>query len=1219
MHMAQPVPEQPQLLKAFCVLEGWFAGPAPGSTCPEAGDICISDRRSEDTKTPCVTHLPSLKVIEKELNHRHAGRTFNTRSLQRLMERLAKELLAVLYREGPSTEGIFRRAASGTALRELREALDRGLDIDMGSQPADLLAVVLKVSASDLQMQELLPGLASSRTYLELLSLQDFLRNIPSKLLVEDLYEEWMAAIQKTSTEEKIAELKVWSFGRAKWPRRQRRREPSGKNLSGCPPSLLEHLEESGGDTMVEGETAEVPPSSTAMTSNSATEPLEKLEEPRSPSEERRVMPRKGLCQPHLEMEEDLFTQQELLAVLHQEGPSTEGIFRRAASGTALRELREALDRGLDIDMGSQPADLLAVALKVSASDLQMEELLAGLAFLRVHLEPLSLQDFLRNIPSKLLVEDLYEEWMAAIEKTSTVEKIEALKVELLYVLLHSNKSFVCTCFCFLDGHVEEPRGPGGRADKDHQVKAFLDAPSSLLDNLKESGGDTVVEGETAEHCGIERFAGSLQEKEKGRNQKRRQTHGDDSDNVVEKKRRKRNNISGGGTRKRYRNIQRVRKPRVMPRKGLCQPHLEMEEDSVTEQELLAVLRQKGPSTEGIFRRAATGTALRELREALDRGLDVDMGSQPADLLAVILKDFLRNIPSKLLVEDLYEEWMAAMERCSMEEKMEEMKVPAFGRAKWPHRRNRREPSGTSIFNCNDLPEFDRVSREDGKAEEPFRGKKDKEKERKRKRIEVWAEEDDSQMEKKRKKRGNVSGDGAKKRHRKVQRFRKPRVMPRKGLCQPHLEMEEDSVTEQELLAVLRQEGPSTEGIFRRAATGTALRELREALDRGLDVDIGSQPADLLAVILKDFLRNIPSKLLVEDLYEEWMAALERCSMEEKMEEMKVPAFGRAKWPRRQSRREQSGKNLSGCPPILPENLKGAGGDTVVESKMAEHCEMERFAGSPKDKEKERKRKRIEVWGEEDDSQMEKKRKKRGNVSGDGAKKRHRKVQRFRKPRVMPRKGLCQPHLEMEVDSVTEQELLAVLRQEGPSTEGIFCRATSGTALRELREALDRGLDVDMGSQPADLLAVILKDFLRNIPSKLLVEDLYEEWMAAMERCSMEEKMEEMKVPAFGRAKWPRRQSRREPSGTSIFNCNDLPEFDRVSREAGKAEEPFRGKKDKEKERKRKRIEVWGEEDDSQMEKKRKKRGNVSGDGARKRHRKVQRFRKPRSRFPVSS
>nr|XP_021154827.1 T-cell activation Rho GTPase-activating protein-like [Columba livia] len=60
--------------------------------------------------------------------------------------------------------------------------------------------------------------------------------------------------------------------------------------------------------------------------------------------------------------------------------------------------------------------------------------------------------------------------------------------------------------------------------------------------------------------------------------------------------------------------------------------------------------------------------------------------------------------------------------------------------------------------------------------------------------------------------------------------------------------------------------------------------------------------------------------------------------------------------------------------------------------------EERRFAGSPKDKEKERKRKRKLVWREEDDSQMEKKRKKRGNVLGDRAR-RYRKVQRFRKPR----------------------------------------------------------------------------------------------------------------------------------------------------------------------------------------------------------------------------
>ncbi|XP_052646896.1 T-cell activation Rho GTPase-activating protein-like [Harpia harpyja] len=94
------------------------------------------------------------------------------------------------------------------------------------------------------------------------------------------------------------------------------------------------------------------------------------------------------------------------------------------------------------------------------------------------------------------------------------------------------------------------------------------------------------------------------------------------------------------------------------------------------------------------------------------------------------------------------------------------------------------------------------------------------------------------------------------------------------------------------------------------------------------------------------------------------------------------------------------------------------------------------------------------------------------------------------------------------------QEMLAVLHQEGPSTEGVFRRAASGTEFRELREALDRGADVDLGSQPALLLAVILKDFLRSIPAKLLVTDLFEDWMAAMQKSGKEEKVEELKAVA---------------------------------------------------------------------------------------------------------
>ncbi|XP_075004050.1 uncharacterized protein LOC142081261 [Calonectris borealis] len=135
----------------------------------------------EGDKRARVTRLPSLKVLQKELSRRHAWRTLSARSLDRLMEGQAEELLAVLQQQGPATDGIFRRAASGTALRELREALDHGADVELGSQPPLLLAVLLK----------------------------DFLRSIPSKLLVNNLYEDWMAAMRKSSKEEKVEELKA--------------------------------------------------------------------------------------------------------------------------------------------------------------------------------------------------------------------------------------------------------------------------------------------------------------------------------------------------------------------------------------------------------------------------------------------------------------------------------------------------------------------------------------------------------------------------------------------------------------------------------------------------------------------------------------------------------------------------------------------------------------------------------------------------------------------------------------------------------------------------------------------------------------------------------------------------------------------------------------------------------------------------------------------------
>lgn len=52
--------------------------------------------------------------------------------------------------KGPSTEGIFRKAANEKARKELKEDLNKGMNVDLKSKSVHLLAVVLKVSSSDI-------------------------------------------------------------------------------------------------------------------------------------------------------------------------------------------------------------------------------------------------------------------------------------------------------------------------------------------------------------------------------------------------------------------------------------------------------------------------------------------------------------------------------------------------------------------------------------------------------------------------------------------------------------------------------------------------------------------------------------------------------------------------------------------------------------------------------------------------------------------------------------------------------------------------------------------------------------------------------------------------------------------------------------------------------------------------------------------------------------
>ncbi|XP_061842974.2 T cell activation RhoGTPase activating protein b isoform X1 [Nerophis lumbriciformis] len=79
--------------------------------------------------------------------------------------------------------------------------------------------------------------------------------------------------------------------------------------------------------------------------------------------------------------------------------------------------------------------------------------------------------------------------------------------------------------------------------------------------------------------------------------------------------------------------------------------------------EMLVLLRKRGPSTEGVFRKPCNNKNMKDIRDRLNCGLEVDLEAQPVVLLVGLLKSFLKELPGSLLVSELYEEWMVALQR----------------------------------------------------------------------------------------------------------------------------------------------------------------------------------------------------------------------------------------------------------------------------------------------------------------------------------------------------------------------------------------------------------------------------------------------------------------------------------------------------------------------------------------------------------------------------
>lgn len=90
------------------------------------------------------------------------------------------DMLVLLYHEGPSTKGIFRRSANAKTCKELKEKLNSGNEVHMDRESVFVAAAVIT----------------------------DFLRNIPGSVLSSEMYEKWMERIENDNKERKILSVK---------------------------------------------------------------------------------------------------------------------------------------------------------------------------------------------------------------------------------------------------------------------------------------------------------------------------------------------------------------------------------------------------------------------------------------------------------------------------------------------------------------------------------------------------------------------------------------------------------------------------------------------------------------------------------------------------------------------------------------------------------------------------------------------------------------------------------------------------------------------------------------------------------------------------------------------------------------------------------------------------------------------------------------------------
>uniref|UniRef100_F1S1S8 Uncharacterized protein n=1 Tax=Sus scrofa TaxID=9823 RepID=F1S1S8_PIG len=86
--------------------------------------------------------------------------------------------------------------------------------------------------------------------------------------------------------------------------------------------------------------------------------------------------------------------------------------------------------------------------------------------------------------------------------------------------------------------------------------------------------------------------------------------------------------------------------------------------------DMLSFINQKGPLTEGIFRKSASIKECRALKEKLNSGDKVNLDDESVLVVASVLKDFLRNIQGSIFSASLYDKWLGVIDQGNEEEKI---------------------------------------------------------------------------------------------------------------------------------------------------------------------------------------------------------------------------------------------------------------------------------------------------------------------------------------------------------------------------------------------------------------------------------------------------------------------------------------------------------------------------------------------------------------------